>query len=361
MASITTNLWTTYGLGYPGQGAATGTVGIRENVSDVLTNIDPDETPTRAILQTTTTNNLFSDWMIDALTATATAAAGEGAEWSGSQLFGRTRLQNWVQRFRKDFGLSNDQIEMARRGGVVGVHDAMGHEATRAGKEIPRNVNARLWSTSSATASAGGIAELGYASGNGDSTSTTATQMANLRWFGQYCTWTKPGVTPVAATGGVTASVGGGFATGSFYKIQEAQWTAGIKSDTLAVSGGVKLDLSRTLLNDTALGVVRNTDAIANGEYGPVVEILRTDLGRVACLVDRWIPQATATAANLWSAPAYCLFEKSRVRLAYWRTLRPYSLPPSGDNMRAYMLEALTVEVTNPLAIGLGLNCIVAH
>lgn len=108
--AITTNLWTTYGLGYPGAAAVSGAsvVGIRENVSDVLTNVDPDETPTVAVLQKTTTNNLFSDWMIDALSATSTGAAAEGAEWSANQLFGRTRLQNWVQRFRKDFGLSND-------------------------------------------------------------------------------------------------------------------------------------------------------------------------------------------------------------------------------------------------------------
>lgn len=237
----------------------------------------------------------------------------------------------------------------------------MGHEATRAGKEIPRNINARLWSNSTATASAAGIAELGYATGNVNGTSATAQQMANLRYFGQYIPWVKPGVTPIGATGGVTASVGGAFATAGFYKIQEAQWTAGIKAGTLVVSGGVKLDLSRTLLADSTLSSVRNTDTVQNGEYGPVIEVLRTDLGRVACLVDRWMPQATATAANLWEAPAYALLDTSRIRLAYWRQLRPYSLPPSGDNMRAYMQASLTVEVMNPLAIGLGLNCLLGH
>jgi hypothetical protein len=375
MASpIATNLWTTYGLGYPGTAGVSGAIGaagIRENVSDILTNVDPDDTPTVAILQKTTTNNLFSDWMIDALTATSTAAAAEGAEWAGATLFGRTRLQNWVQRFRKDFGLSQDQIELARRGGIIGVHDAMGHEATRAGKEIPRNINARLWSTftgASGATSATAVAvdgAMGYATGAADTGSATATQMANLRWFGQYCRWVKPGINASGATGGVVVNVSGAFATAGFYQIQEAQWTAGIKADTLIVSGGVKLDLSRTLLNDTALGSVRNTDAIANGEYGPIIEILRTDLGRVACLVDRWMPQSTANATSyanqLWAAPAYALIEKSRVRLAYWRQLRPYSLPPSGDNMRAYMLAALTVEVTNPLAIGIGANVVVNH
>ncbi len=373
MANITTNLWTTYGLGYPGSpysaagsGVGGNTIGIRENVSDVLTNTDPDETPTVAVLQKTTTNNLFSDWMIDALTATSTAAAAEGAEWSATTLFGRTRIQNWVQRFRKDFGLSLDQIELARRGGVIGVHDAMGHEAIRAGKEIPRNINARLWSYSNAATSALAFAEMGYATGGANSTGVTAQTMANLRWFGQYCPWTKPGVNPVAATGGVTADIGQStFGTKGFYDLQETQWTAGIKANTLVVSGGMKRGVSRSLLNDngaTGLGMVRNTDVVANGEYAPVIDILRTDLGRVACLVDRWLPQTNAATGaatgNVWSQPAYALIDTTRIRLAYWRQLRPYSLPPSGDNMRAYMQASLTVEVTTPLAIALGIGII---
>lgn len=358
--TVVTNLWSTFGVKYPGQTDA----GIRENIQDQLTNIDPDDTPTVSILPKTTADNLFVTWMIDALTATSTSPAAEGAEFSADQLFARTRLNNWIQRFRKDFALSQDQIELAKRGGMVGVHDAMAHEAGRASREILRNINCRLWSNSTATASAAGIAEMDYVTGGASpsvtaATSITAGQMRNIRYFGQYVPWTNPGVSETAVTGGVTVTVNGAIATGGLFDLHESMYMYGITPDTLVVSPGVKRDLSRLLLNDTTLGLVRNTDAVKGESYAPVVEIIRTDFGKIAVLVDRWMPQASVTGVQAnapWQSAAYALIDKSRIRLAYWRNLKPYSLPPSGDNMRAYMLAALTVQVTHPRAIGLGLG-----
>lgn len=353
--SLATNLWTTFGVKYPGD-ADSAAVGIRENIHDQLTNIDPDETPTVAILPKTTVSNLFVTWMIDALHATATGAAHEGAEFSAMQLFGRQRLQNWVQRFRKDFALSQDQIELAKRGGIVGVHDAMAFEAGKAGQEIQRNINARLWSNSAATASADALAEMGYATGAESGANATASQFANIRYFGQYVTYKLPGTSPTSVTGGVTAAVDGAFASGTLFDLHEQMFMYGIKPDTLVLSPGVKRDLSRILLSDTGLARVQNLDTIKGQEFGPVIEFIRTDFGRLATVVDRWMPQSSVTGANRWNAAAYALIDKARLRLAYWRPLKPYSLPPSGDNMRAFMLAALTLEVTHPRAIGLGLG-----
>ena len=358
--TVTTNLWTTFGVKYPGQTDA----GIRENIQDQLTNIDPDDTPTVSILPKTTADNLFVTWMIDALTATSTSPAAEGAEFSADNLFARTRLDNWIQRFRKDFALSQDQIELAKRGGMIGVHDAMAHEAGRASREILRNINVRLWSNSAALTSGAAITEMGYVTGGASPsvtapTSTTAGQMRNIRYFGQYVPWTNPGTTETAVTGGVTVTVNGPIATAGLFDLHESMYMYGITPDTLVVSPGVKRDLSRLLLNDTTLGLVRNTDAVKGESYAPVVEIIRTDFGKIAVLVDRWMPQASVTGVQAnapWQSAAYALIDKSRIRLAYWRNLKPYSLPPSGDNMRAFMLAALTVQVTHPRAVGLGLG-----
>ena len=358
--TVATNLWTTFGVKYPGQTDA----GIRENIQDQLTNIDPDDTPTVSILPKTTADNLFVTWMLDALTATSTSPAAEGAEFSADNLFARTRLDNWIQRFRKDFALSQDQIELAKRGGMIGVHDAMAHEAGRASREILRNINVRLWSNSAALTSGAAITEMGYVTGGASPsvtapTSTTAGQMRNIRYFGQYVPWTNPGTTETAVTGGVTVTVNGPIATAGLFDLHESMYMYGITPDTLVVSPGVKRDLSRLLLNDTSLGLVRNTDAVKGESYAPVVEIIRTDFGKIAVLVDRWMPQASVTGVQAnapWQSAAYALIDKSRIRLAYWRNLKPYSLPPSGDNMRAFMLAALTVQVTHPRAVGLGLG-----
>lgn len=337
MAALTYG-WSSYGVGYPGANVygATGGAGMREDVADVITLIDPDEVPTVAILEKTTTNGLKHEWMIDALDATATGGALEGDQFSASALLSRTRYQNYVQRFRRDFAVSNDIIEASKRNGVVGVRNEMDYQAGKKVKEVTRNIDARLWSTGSAA----------YGSASG-ATGTTAL-MANIR------AW--------ASAAGVATNQSGAFSTGILYSLQETMWTAGAKPDTLFVSPGVKVDVSRTLLGDKSfpvtkdgnqgLSLVNESGYVAGGEYGPVIEYIKTDFGRCAVVMDRWIPQSASTGATASETAAWYLIEKAKVRLAYWRPIKPYPVAPQGDFMAAYILGALTLEVLHPTCIG---------
>ena len=365
--AIATNLFTTFGIRYPGTALTAGGAGIRENVSDVLENIDPEDTPSLTAFPTSTVNNLFSDWMVDGYDLTSTAGALEGDEFSAATLRPRARLQNWVQRFRKDFALSQDQIELARRGGVIGIRDAWGHEAGRAGIEVRRNINARLWNNSSYTGTATASAETSAALELDPVTGTTtsAALMGNLRYFMQRVQWVNPSNLSGTQTGTLTtgsqasASVAGAIGTASLYALSESLENLGVKPNKIFMSPGVKVDLSRALLNDTSgIGLARTLDAVKGSEYGPVIEVIRTDFHRMACVVDRYIPQLTATAATLYRAAVFAMMDTSKVRVSYWRQLKPYSLPPSGDNMRGYMLAACTLEVSHPNAIGYGHNVI---
>lgn len=366
--SITGNLFTTFGIRYPGTALTAGGAGIRENVSDVLENIDPDDTPTLGALPESTVNNLFSDWMIAGLSPSNTAAAEEGIEFSARQLKPRSRLQNWVQRFYIGFQISNDQIELAKRGGVIGVHDAMSHEAGYAARELKRNIECRLWSRASASATAGGYttadmaAEAAPASGahtNG-STSITASQLGNFRYWMHGVQWVDPSNTTGSGTlttgSTVSANVSGAIGTASLYALAEAHYNVGINPNKLFLSPGVKSDLSRALLNDSGLGLARTLDAVKGTEYGPIIEVIRTDFGRLACIVSRHIPQDSATSSLTYRAPVFAIMDTSKVRVAYWRRLQPYSLPPSGDSARAYVMASCTLEVLHPNAIAYGMN-----
>ena len=75
MANSIANLWQSYGVTGPATGS---TYGIREDLGDFITIIDPDEQPTVAVLEKTTTNGLYHEWLTDTLAATSTAAAAEG-------------------------------------------------------------------------------------------------------------------------------------------------------------------------------------------------------------------------------------------------------------------------------------------
>lgn len=335
-----TNAFGTYTVGYPysGSGVSASVIGTREDVSNLLTMIDPDEAMTLAVLARTTTAGLRHEWMTDVLAATSTAGAIQGDDWSGTSLTPRTRYWNFVQWFRKDYAITNDEIELSRRGQIIGVSDEARYQAGKAGQEVNRNIDARFWSNTTAFGSASG--------GN-----TATSLMANFRAF--------------ASANGISTSQGGAFSTAALYALHETMWATGAKPDTIFVSPGVKVDISRTLLGDIGyatsvpsggLGLVRNSDAVSGGEYGPVIEFVRTDFGRLAIVVDRWIPQATATTATLADSAAWFLVEKAKLRVAWWRPIRPYPVANTGDSIKAYVLGACTVEVLHPSCLGQAYN-----
>lgn len=334
MATIPTNAWSSYGVGWPYQNANASGIGTREDVQNVLTLIDPDEAMTMAVLAKTTTNGLRHEWATDALAATSTAGVVQGLDWSGAALTNRTRYWNFVQWFRKDFAITNDELLLSQRGQIIGVSDEMRHQAGKAAMEVNRNMDARLWANTTASISASGD-------------DVTPSYFATFRKF--------------ASALGVTANQSGAFGTATLYALHEAMWSAGAKPDTIFCSPGVKVDISRTLLGDVGyatavgaggLGLVRNNDSISGGEYGPVIEYIRTDFGRLAIVVDRWIPQATATNATLIDSAAYFLVEKAKLRVPFWRPVKPYPVANTGDSVKAYVLGACTVEVLHPTCIG---------
>ena len=345
--AIPSSAFSSYSVGYPysASGVSASVIGMREDAMNTLTMIDPDEAMTLAVLAKTTTNGLRHEWFIDTLQATSTAGSIQGDEWGGTsgtvkQLKARTRLWNSVQWFRQDWSITTDELMLSQRGQIFGVSDELSYQTGKASQEVNRNIDARLWALGSAT----------YGSNVG--ADATVPTMATFRYFAH--------VSGVSAT---ASSIP--FSTGQFYQLHENMWAAGAKPDTLFVSPGVKSDISRVLLGDvgyptsvTAGGQgipgVQAAQVVTGGEYGPVIDFIRTDFGRVAMVVDRWIPQQTVTAnatAHTENA-AYFLVEKAKLRVAWWRPIKPYQVATTGDNVKVYVLGACTTEVLHPTAIG---------
>lgn len=365
-----TNYFDTITLGW-GTGAAQANQ--RELAMNVVTIVDPDEAPSLAVIGKTTTNSLYHDWPIDNLSPMTTAAAPEGADFSAgfygsataaNASSGRVRIQNYVQRFRKDIGITMDEILMAQRGQTIGVDSYVRNEVGKATKEIQRNINGRFWSLASASTVT--------TAQNNDSGAISATsEFRNFHWFPRattYATGTFVNSVNAHTTAAMTTNVSGAFGTASFYGLQWKMWNAGIKVDTMFCPGPVKMQVSRTLLSDQAaastavssangLNLVNANDVIVGGTYGPVIDVVRTDYGRVAIVVDRWMPTSGATAASGdCFAAAYYLADRSKMHAAWWRPTQPYNLEPNGDSARVYVLGALTTQLDHPYALGMAYN-----
>lgn len=310
--------------------ATTITAGAKEDLLPLLTNLDKKKRAALFLwLPKGGSASLMPEWFVDALAATAAAAVTEGAYFSSAAtetLTGRTRYRNIVQALRRDFDVSMDQVVLSQHGMVAGVTDEWDHQVNKKGEEILQSFDARLTMTANAEMDA------------------TNRYMRNLRGW--------------ASASGVATNVSGIFATGSFIALQEAMFNTGADPDTLLVSPGVKIDVTQAFLNDAGHQRVQYNQPI-NAVYEATVDYIRTDLGRTACLVDRFMPQGSTivtTTAAPSSAPAYFLFEREALQLLFFRPIKQYTLPQLGDGFCGYIHGSCTLRVAHASQVGFGYN-----
>ena len=93
-------------------------IGEREDLSDVITRIDPDETPIFSALKKETGNGVFVEWQVQELAAAvATNYQNEGADAAYATPTATTRLGNYMQISQKDAQVSGtlDAVDKAGR------------------------------------------------------------------------------------------------------------------------------------------------------------------------------------------------------------------------------------------------------
>lgn len=103
--AIVTNTFTTYSA-----------KGIREDLSNVITNISPEETPFMSNIGRENVTNTLYEWQTDALAAAAANAQLEGDDVTFDAVTATVRLQNYAQISRKTIVLSNTEEVVNKAG-----------------------------------------------------------------------------------------------------------------------------------------------------------------------------------------------------------------------------------------------------
>lgn len=123
--AIATNTFTTYGA-----------KGIREDLSNVIYNISPEETPFVSNVGKGTISNTVFDWQTDALAAAAANAQLEGNETSFDAVTATVRLQNYAQISSKSVVLSGTQ-EVVNK---AGRRSELAYQIAKKGSELKRDI-----------------------------------------------------------------------------------------------------------------------------------------------------------------------------------------------------------------------------
>lgn len=127
--------------------------GIREELSNMITDISPEETPFYSNIGRSSVSNTYYEWLTDALAAASTTNSRvEGDDLSTSPYYSdgtaRIRLGNYTQISMKTVIVSGTQRAVDN----AGVADELAYNVAKMGRELKRDVEATLCSEQPANA-----------------------------------------------------------------------------------------------------------------------------------------------------------------------------------------------------------------
>ena len=111
-------------------------VGNREDLSDIITNISPDETPLMQKFGRTKVTGMVHSWLTDSLGTPGENAMLEDADFTTTQATPRVKLENYIQIFMRDCTVSDSQEAVLK----AGVKSEMAYQMQKTMKLIALDV-----------------------------------------------------------------------------------------------------------------------------------------------------------------------------------------------------------------------------
>lgn len=300
-------------------------IGQREDLSDVIYNISPTETPFMSSIGKTKATAIYHEWQTDSLAAVNTSnAAVEGAATSDATLSPTTRVGNRTQISTKVIKISGT-LEAVNK---AGRKSEKAYQLAKGASEIKRDMEAILLSNQVA------------ANGN----STTARNLGGLQ------TWLSSnysgGTNGTAGSGGTTARVTGtdrSFTATLLNTVMQSAYTNGGSPTMLLVTPAQKVVAS------TFTGIAtRYRDVPANQQAQIInaADVYVSDFGIIQIVPDRFIP-------NSDSDDTAFLLDTEMAAVAYLRPFQTVELAKTGDAELTQLLVEYTLEVKNEAAHGI--------
>jgi hypothetical protein len=300
-------------------------IGQREDLSDVIYNISPTETPFMSSIGKTKATAIYHEWQTDSLASVNTSnAAVEGATASDATMSPTTRVGNRTQISQKTIKISGT-LEAVNK---AGRKSEKAYQLAKASSEIKRDMEAILLSNQVA------------ANGN----STTARNLGGLQ------TWLSSnysgGTNGTAGSGGTTARVTGtdrSFTATLLNTVMQSAYTNGGAPTMLLVTPAQKVVAS------TFTGIAtRYRDVPANQQAQIInaADVYVSDFGIIQIVPDRFIP-------NSDNDDTAFLLDTEMAAVAYLRPFQTVELAQTGDAELTQLLVEYTLEVKNEAAHGI--------
>lgn len=123
----------------------TNTVGDREDLTDALTILTPEDCPkTSTFPKTKVPTNAYQEWQMDTLNPVSFSGVLEGQDVQNfkDQVINRARVGNYIQNFLDSWAVSRNQEASL----VAGVSDEVANSKTKTARQIKRSIEACIGS-----------------------------------------------------------------------------------------------------------------------------------------------------------------------------------------------------------------------
>ena len=301
-------------------------VGMREDLSDVIYNISPTDTPFMSTIGKTKATAVYHEWQTDSLAAAAANAAVEGADATEATLTATTRVGNRTQISQKTVGITGtlEAVDKAGR------KSEKAYQLAKASSEIKRDMEfALLNNTVQSNGSAG----------------STARVLGGLQtWLatnGDFGTGGSAGATGTTAR---TSGTNRTFEESLLKTVVKEVFESGGSPKVLMVTPSHKQTVS-AFAGIAAQRYMAPSDAPTT--IIGAADVYLSDFGSMSVVPNRFM-----LSGNSANEVAFVL-DPEYAAVAYLRPFFTNDLANTGDSAKTQLLVEYTLEVKNESAHGI--------
>ena len=314
-------------------------VGIREDLSDLISDISPIQTPLQSNIGSRSAENTYFEWQTDSLLAASATPVEEGTNLATYTITApTTRLGNYCQINIRDFLISGTEQRVVK----AGRSSEVGYQAAKAAKELKRNVEKACL-----------LNGVGAVVGSNNTARVTAGLPGWLKTNTVDNASTKPSYTGSTPTGAAQVWKSFGtpvaFTEAMLSTCMQAVYEEGGEPSVLMVS-----PYNKTVVSGFS-GIAEsrfNVDGAQPSTIIAAADIFVSDFGNLSVVPQRFMTtvedEGGGTAHNDWAF----LIDPDELKLA---TLRPYSIQEmakTGDADARLALIEFGLMVNNEAAHG---------
>ena len=323
-------------------------VGVREDLTDFLTILEPEDCPkTSMFAKTVRPRQQFQEWQMDTLSAPYFPGKLEGQDYATFQnkAANRGRVGNFVQTFARTWMVSR----LAEAADVAGVSNEVANAKVKAAREIKRDIESAIGSDNEMQQDNGSVPYLFRGLGKWILATAQATNPVPASYL------TPSGSIDATATASLTEDT----FNGVFQSIYEQN--GGKRNYNLFAGPNLKRAISKFQRATGSSGTTQTYQVIQDAKDHEIslnVEIYDGDFHRVTVIAD--LMNGVATAAN--ESGVFASTNQSRARgyvidpelvgLGYYIGMQSEEFPDQGGGRRGAVESTLTLMVKNPKGLG---------